>query len=72
MNEFVQFLKCRNVVREGFSKYLYVDNLQYYLALFIIGSIVDIVFNFGKYVDNIREKRSERNNNGIELENLEN
>ena len=29
MNQFIQFLKCENVVREGFSKYLYVEKLHY-------------------------------------------
>ena len=72
MNQFVQFLKCRNVVRERFSKYLYVENLQYYLVLFIICAIIDTGFNFSNYVNNITEKRSERNNNENELENIEN
>ena len=72
MNQFVQFLKCRNVVKEGFIKYLYMENLQYYLVLFIICAIIDTGFNFSNYVNNITEKRSERNNNEIELENIEN
>ena len=72
MNQFVQFLKCRNVVKEGFIKYLYMENLQYYLVLFIICVIIDTGFNFSNYVNNITEKRSERNNNENELENIEN
>ena len=69
MNQFVQFLKCRNVVREGFSKYLYVENLQYHIALFILCSIAQIGIQLINNNNNC-EKRRERNNNDIELENL--
>ena len=41
MNQFVQFLKCRNVVKEGFIKYLYMENLKYYLVYFIICDIIN-------------------------------
>ena len=58
MNQFVQFLKCRNVVREGFSKYLYIEDLHYHIALFILCSIVQM----GMQLSN--------NNNDIELANL--
>ena len=58
MNQFVQFLKCRNVVREGFSKYLYIEDLHYHIALFILCSIVQM----GMQLSN--------NNNDVELENL--
>ena len=68
MNQFVQFLKCRNVVREGFSKYLYIEDLHYHIALFILCSIVQM----GTQVSNNNndENRRERNNNDIELANL--
>ena len=68
MNQFVQFLKCRNVVREGFSKYLYIEDLHYHIALFILCSIVQM----GTQVSNNNndENRRERNNNDVELENL--
>ena len=69
MNQFVKFLKCRNVVREGFSKYLYVENLQYHIALFILCSIAQIGIQLINNNNNC-EKRRERNNNDIELENL--
>ena len=58
MNQFVQFLKCRNVVREGFSKYLYIEDLHYHIALFILCSIVQM----GMQLSN--------NNNDVELQNL--
>ena len=67
MNQFVQFLKCRNVVREGFSKYLYIEDLHYHIALFILCSIVQMGMQFNNNND---ENRRERNNNDIELENL--
>ena len=68
MNQFVQFLKCRNVVREGFSRYLYIEDLHYHIALFILCSIVQM----GTQVSNNNndENRRERNNNDVELENL--
>ena len=68
MNQFVQFLKCRNVVREGFSKYLYIEDLHYHIALFILCSIVQM----GTQVSNNNndENRRERNNNDVELQNL--
>ena len=67
MNQFVQFLKCRNVVREGFSKYLYIEDLHYHIALFILCSIVQMGMQFNNNND---ENRRERNNNDTELENL--
>ena len=74
MNQFVQFLKCRNVVREGFSKYLYVEDLHYHIALFILCSLVQIGISLSNNSNN--EKRRERindeNNNDIELENINN
>ena len=68
MNQFVQFLKCRNVVREGFSKYLYIENLHYHIALFILCSIVQMGMQVSN--NNNDENRRERNNNDVELENL--
>ena len=68
MNQFVQFLKCRNVVREGFSKYLYIEDLHYHIALFILCSIVQMGMQLNN--NNNDENRRERNNNDIELENL--
>ena len=68
MNQFVQFLKCRNVVREGFSKYLYIEDLHYHIALFILCSIVQMGMQVSN--NNNDENRRERNNNDIELENL--
>jgi len=68
MNQFVQFLKCRNVVREGFSKYLYIEDLHYHIALFILCSIVQMGMQLSN--NNNDENRRERNNNDIELENL--
>ena len=70
MNQFIQFLKCKNVARDGFSKYLFVEDLHYHVALFIIFSIIQIGSNINK--DNSSENRRERNNNDIELENLGN
>ena len=68
MNQFVQFLKCRNVVREGFNKYLYVEDLHFHISLFIICSLIQIGLSCSNNND---EKRREINNNdGIELENL--
>ena len=69
MNQFVQFLKCRNVVREGFSKYLYIENLHYHIALFILCSIVQMGMQLSNNNNN-DENRRERNNNDVELENL--
>ena len=68
MNQFVQFLKCRNVVREGFSKYLYIEDLHYHIALFILCSIVQMGMQLSN--NNKDENRRERNNNDIELANL--
>lgn len=68
MNQFVQFLKCRNVVREGFSKYLYIEDLHYHIALFILCSIVQMGMQLSN--NNKDENRRERNNNDSELENL--
>jgi hypothetical protein len=68
MNQFVQFLKCRNVVREGFSKYLYIEDLHYHIALFILCSIVQMGMQVSN--NNNDENRRERNNNDIELANL--
>ena len=68
MNQFVQFLKCRNVVREGFSKYLYIEDLHYHIALFILCSIVQMGMQLSN--NNNDENRRERNNNDVELENL--
>ena len=68
MNQFVQFLKCRNVVREGFSKYLYIEDLHYHIALFILCSIVQMGMQLSN--NNNDENRRERNNNDIELGNL--
>ena len=68
MNQFVQFLKCRNVVREGFSKYLYIEDLHYHIALFILCSIVQMGMQLSN--NNNDENRRERNNNDIELANL--
>ena len=68
MNQFVQFLKCRNVVREGFSKYLYIEDLHYHIALFILCSIVQMGMQLSN--NNKDENRRERNNNDVELENL--
>ena len=68
MNQFVQFLKCRNVVREGFSKYLYIEDLHYHIALFILCSIVQMGMQVSN--NNNDENRRERNNNDVELENL--
>ena len=68
MNQFVQFLKCRNVVREGFNKYLYVEDLHFHISLFIICSLIQIGLSLS---NNNNEKRREINSNdGIELENL--
>ena len=69
MNQFVQFLKCRNVVREGFSKYLYIEDLHYHIALFILCSIVQMGMQLSNNNNN-GENRRERNNNDVELENL--
>ena len=69
MNQFVQFLKCRNVVREGFSKYLYIEDLHYHIALFILCSIVQMGMQLNNNNNN-DENRRERNNNDIELGNL--
>ena len=69
MNQFVQFLKCRNVVREGFSKYLYIEDLHYHIALFILCSIVQMGMQLNNNNNN-DENRRERNNNDVELENL--
>jgi len=69
MNQFVQFLKCRNVVREGFSKYLYIEDLHYHIALFILCSIVQMGMQLSNNNNN-DENRRERNNNDIELGNL--
>ena len=68
MNQFVKFLKCRNVVREGFSKYLYIEDLHYHIALFILCSIVQMGMQLSN--NNNDENRRERNNNDVELENL--
>ena len=68
MNQFVQFLKCRNVVREGFIKYLYIEDLHYHIALFILCSIVQMGMQVSN--NNNDENRRERNNNDVELENL--
>ena len=68
INQFVKFLKCRNVVREGFSKYLYIEDLHYHIALFILCSIVQMGMQLSN--NNNDENRRERNNNDIELENL--
>ena len=68
MNQFVQFLKCRNVVREGFSKYLYIEDLHYHIALFILCSIVQMGMQVSN--NNNDENRRERNNNDVELQNL--
>ena len=68
MNQFVQFLKCRNVVREGFSKYLYIEDLHYHIALFILCSIVQMGMQLSN--NNKDENRRERNNNDVELQNL--
>ena len=68
MNQFVQFLKCRNVVREGFSRYLYIEDLHYHIALFILCSIVQMGMQVSN--NNNDENRRERNNNDVELENL--
>ena len=68
MNQFVQFLKCRNVVRAGFSKYLYIEDLHYHIALFILCSIVQMGMQVSN--NNNDENRRERNNNDVELENL--
>ena len=67
MNQFIQFLKCENVVREGFSKYLYVEKLHYYIAFFIICSMVDIGFKLCGNNNNTNENRIQRNNIVIEL-----
>ena len=68
MNQFVQFLKCRNVVREGFNKYLYVEDLHFHISLFILCSIVQMGMQLSN--NNNDENRRERNNNDVELENL--
>ena len=70
MNQFVQFLKCRNVIREGFNKYLYIEDLHYHIALFIICSLAQMGISLSNNDNN--EKRRQRNNNDTELENINN
>ena len=67
INQFIKFLECRNVIKEEFSKYLFVEDLYYHIVFFIISSIAYLGFNLK---DNNNEKRRQRNNNDYEFENL--
>ena len=72
MNQFIEFLQCKNVIREGFNKYLFVENLHKHVATFIIYSIIQIVWNLSSNQSTNNNSQTRNNNDdGIELsENL--
>ena len=71
MNQFMEFLKCKNVNREGFIKYLYVEDLHKNIATFIIYSIIQIIWNLGSN-QNTNNNSQSRNNNDDAIELSEN
>ena len=60
VNQFLKFLKCKNIVRDEFSKYYFVEDLYYHVFYFIIFSILQMFFN--KSNNNKPENRRERSN----------
>ena len=71
MNQFIEFLQCKNVIKEGFSKYLYVEDLHKNIATFIIYSIIQIIWNLGSNQNTSNNSQS-RNNNDDAIELSEN
>ena len=72
INQFLKFLKCKNVNRDGFMKYLFVEDLYYYFKLFVFLSIIHILWNLSSSQPEKNNNQSNSTNNqDIELtENL--
>lgn len=72
MNQFIEFLQCKNVIREGFSKYLFAENLHKHIATFIIYSIIQIVWNLSTNQNTNSNTQTRNNNNDDAIELSEN
>ena len=71
MNQFMEFLKCKNINRDGFEKYLYAEELNNHFTRFVILSVIHILWNLSSSQPNKKNEESQGNNNDIELtENL--
>ena len=72
MNQFMEFLKCKNVNREGFIKYLYVEDLYYHFKRFVFLSVIHILWNLSSNKIEKKEEQSQTNTNTQAIELVEN
>lgn len=76
INQWIQFINCENINKEGFNRYLYAEDLYNNFKSFIILNLILIIWNLATN-NSDNKATSQRNNNtninGIELsENLVN
>ena len=70
ISNFVEFLSCKNVKIEAFSKHFYVKDLDYHFTRFIIFGIITILLSTNsRKENNENNKQQNQNNNDIELVN---
>ena len=72
MNQFMEFLKCKNVNRDAFSKYLYAENLYNHFTKFVIVSIIHILWNLSSNQPEKKNEQPQTNNNVQDVELSEN
>ena len=59
MNQFMEFLKCKNINRDGFDKYLYAEDLYKHFTRFVILNIIHILWN-------LSSSQSDKKNEGTQ------
>lgn len=68
MNKFIEFLKCKNVYRDGLNDYLFVEDLHSHVGYFIAFSVIQILWNLSTSKSNDNGKKEENNGNAaVEL-----
>ena len=72
MNQFIEFLKCQNVNRDGFSKYLYAEDLYKHFNIFVILNIIYILWNLSSSQSEKKNEQAQTNNNTGDIELTEN
>ena len=63
MIQFIEFMKCKNVNRDGFGNYLYAENLYGHFIWFVIMSFLHIIVNVVPSQNDKNEQSSTTNNN---------
>ena len=72
INQFMEFLQCKNINRPGFGNYLYAEDLYEHFASFVIANIIDIYLKIIFSENNKKTAESSLTNNDQYIEMTEN